>query len=163
MTVEDLTPVPQEARAYQGQRAGLVSRTIANTVDAVVVAVIVGSLYLGFNAARFFLGPTDFTLSEPAPLSSMTTVLVVLGAYLSVAWATTGRTYGCHVMGLRVVGRRGGRLRPVVSLARGVFCTLFPIGLLWCAVSSEKRSVQDVVLRTSVIYDWKPRAPKTPT
>jgi ribose/xylose/arabinose/galactoside ABC-type transport system permease subunit len=33
----------------------------------------------------------------------------------------------------------------------------FPIGLLWCGVSASRRSVQDVVLRTSVIYDWRPR------
>ena len=29
----------------------------------------------------------------------------------------------------------------------------FPIGLLWCGVSSSRKSVQDVVLRTTVIYD----------
>jgi hypothetical protein len=31
----------------------------------------------------------------------------------------------------------------------------FPIGILWVAMSHENRSVQDVVLRTSVIYDWE--------
>lgn len=33
-------------------------------------------------------------------------------------------------------------------------CALFPIGLLRVAVSQENRSLQDVVLRTSVIYGW---------
>jgi hypothetical protein len=34
-----------------------------------------------------------------------------------------------------------------------VLCTLFPIGLVWVLVSGENRSVQDVLLRTSVVYD----------
>ena len=29
------------------------------------------------------------------------------------------------------------------------------IGLLWVALSRENRSVQDLVLRTSVVYDWQ--------
>ncbi len=37
---------------------------------------------------------------------------------------------------------------------RSAFCTVFPFGLLWVIPSGANRSVQDVVLRTSVIYDW---------
>ena len=40
-----------------------------------------------------------------------------------------------------------------------VLCVVFPIGLLWCVVSEENRSVQDLLLRTSVIYDWSVRVP----
>jgi hypothetical protein len=36
---------------------------------------------------------------------------------------------------------------------------LFPILLLWVAVSRQNRSVQDLVLRTSVVYDWTARGP----
>jgi hypothetical protein len=35
----------------------------------------------------------------------------------------------------------------------------FPIGLAWAIISRRNRSVQDVVLRTIVIYDWSVRAP----
>ena len=70
-----------------------------------------------------------------------------------------GRTYGCHVLGLRVVSYRGSRMRPLGALLRAVFCVFFPIGLLWCAASRANRSVQDVVLRTSVVYDWEPGSP----
>lgn len=38
---------------------------------------------------------------------------------------------------------------------RALACALFPIGVLWVAVSRENWSLQDVVLRTSVIYDWR--------
>jgi uncharacterized RDD family membrane protein YckC len=73
--------------------------------------------------------------------------------YLSAAWAISGRTCGALLMGLRVVGP-GGRLRPAVALLRAVLCVLFPVGLLWCAVNARNRSLQDIVLRTSVVYDW---------
>jgi hypothetical protein len=32
---------------------------------------------------------------------------------------------------------------------------VFPIGLLWTAVSRENRSLADLLLRTSVVYDWQ--------
>jgi uncharacterized RDD family membrane protein YckC len=61
-------------------------------------------------------------------------------------------------MGLRVVGREGENLRLVGALLRALCCSVFPVGLLWAAVNQENRSVQDVLLRTSVVYDWQPRS-----
>ena len=83
------------------------------------------------------------------------TLLLIL--YLAVCWMGNGRTYGDHVMGLRVVNHKGGRLHPLRALARAVFYAIFPIGLLWVLVSGQNRSLQDLVLRTSVIYDWDVR------
>jgi uncharacterized RDD family membrane protein YckC len=60
-------------------------------------------------------------------------------------------------MGLRVVGRKGRKPRFVVAAARAAFCVVFPVGLLWCVVNPHRRSIQDVVLRTAVLYDWRPR------
>ncbi len=57
-------------------------------------------------------------------------------------------------MGLRVVGRKGKRMRWTGAFLRAVFCTVFPIGLFWCAISRENRSLQDMVLRTSVVHHW---------
>ena len=86
----------------------------------------------------------------------MTAFLVVLVLYLSVLWATTGRTYGDHVMGITVVGGHGSRLGPVRALVRAVLYAVFPLGLLWCAISARRHSLQDVVLRTQVVYAWLP-------
>jgi uncharacterized RDD family membrane protein YckC len=58
-------------------------------------------------------------------------------------------------MGLRVVSRSGGDLSLGVALVRAAACVLFPVGLLWAAVSRGNRSLQDVVLRTRVVYDWQ--------
>lgn len=153
-----VSPVPREARPYQGQPAGLVTRTVAAVVDMLVVTGILLLGYAGLNALRFLVDPRGFRLTEPSPLLSLSTATVVAVVYLTVAWAITGRTYGCHVMGLRVVGRRGGRPHLLLALVRALLYVAFPIGLLWCAGSGTHRSVQDVVLRTSVVYDWMPRA-----
>ena len=69
----------------------------------------------------------------------------------------TGRTYGAQVLGLRVVDRRGRRLVAAWAFLRAVLCVYVPLGLVWSAFSRENRSLQDLVLRTSVIYDWDVR------
>jgi hypothetical protein len=40
------------------------------------------------------------------------------------------------------------------ALVRAAFCVVFAVGLFWVLISGANRSVQDVVLRTSVVYDW---------
>lgn len=152
-----ISPVPREARPYQGARAGLVTRLVASTVDAVSISVALVLAYAGFNALLFLISPRDFEFVDTSPLLSVTTALLVLIVYMTAAWSITGRTYGDHVMGLRVVGRRGHRVWPPTALVRAVLCVGFPIGLLWCGVSGSRRSLQDIVLRTAVIYDWRPR------
>ena len=83
--------------------------------------------------------------------------------YFTTARATTGRTYGNHLMGLRVVNHRAERMRWTGAAVRAVVFLAFPIGLYWAVVSTSNRSLQDTVLRTSVIYDWTTRRPAQPS
>jgi uncharacterized RDD family membrane protein YckC len=155
--VSAISPVPREARPFQGQRAGLVTRLIANTVDALTISAVLLALHLGINALLFLVSPRDYEFVTASVLLSVTTALLAMVIYMTIAWSMTGRTYGDHVMGLRVVGRRGQRVWPPTALLRAAFCVGFPVGLLWCGVSPSRRSLQDLVLRTTVIYDWRPR------
>jgi uncharacterized RDD family membrane protein YckC len=91
---------------------------------------------------------------------SVGSLLLIL--YLTVSWMGNGRTYGNHVMGLRVINQRGKRLHPLAAIVRAVLYVIFPIGLLWVLVSGQNRSLQDLVLRTSVIYDWDVRPLQSP-
>jgi uncharacterized RDD family membrane protein YckC len=155
--VEPISPVPREARGYQGEVAGLITRMVGASIDAGVVGLALLAGWVGLNGFLFLLDPRSFQFSGASFLLTFTAACVVTVVYLSGAWATTGRTWGSHVMGLRVVDRQGRRVRPAVALLRGLFCTFFPIGLVWCGVNPSRRSVQDIVLRTSVVYDWVPR------
>ncbi len=157
MTEGGVSPVPRKARPYQGQRAGLVTRIVASTIDGLVV---VATLLVGYAAVAgvlFLLDPRGFTVPDGSLILSLSAAFVVLVVYLTAAWSIGGRTYGCLVMGLRVVNHRGETLHLVPALVRALACAVFPIGLLWCAVSKENRSLQDLLLRTSVVYDWQPR------
>jgi uncharacterized RDD family membrane protein YckC len=156
MSAPEISPVPREARPFQGAPAGVVTRVIANTVDALVVALTLGAGYVGWAALVFLIDPRSFRFPEVSFLFSLTVGMFVSTLYLWLSWWLAGRSYGGHVMGLRVLGRRGHRLGPLRSLARSAFCVLLPIGLLWCVVSPKRRSVQDIALWTSVVYDWRP-------
>lgn len=167
MTGAEFSPIPVEARPYQGTAAGLVTRLVANTIDAFVVAGILAGVYLALVGALFVLDPRSFTMPDLSLLGSITVILGILVTYLTLAWWLVGRTYGDHVMGLRVEGRiRGRRLGFFRSLLRAGFCAVFPIGLFWCLISPARRSVQDALLWTKVVYDWRQGNrinPSTPT
>ena len=81
--------------------------------------------------------------------------------YLTIGRWMGGRSLGDRVMGLQVVSTRGGRLRFLQAAARAFLCAVFPIGLLWCAVDPARRSLQDLTVRTKVVYNWLPRATRT--
>lgn len=162
MTEGGISPVPREARPYQGRRAGLVTRIVAAAIDGILVgfALLVG--YLALAGFLFLVNPRGFTFPEVGLVFSMASAFVVLVVYLSVSWWISGRSYGCLVMGLRVLSHREEHLGAGWALVRALFCVVFPIGLLWVAASRENRSLQDVLLRTSVVYDWQPRAEPRP-
>ena len=69
------------------------------------------------------------------------------------------------VMGVRVVLGHRRQPGPLRALVRAAACVVFPVGVVWCAVSRTRRSVQDLLVRTWVVYDWRPRpeAPPRPT
>ncbi len=149
--------VPVEARAFQGHRAGIVTKVVANSIDLGLTILSVVALYVGYAALLFLINPRAFSFPSP----NFGLLLLVGGAimtvYFWISWATVGRTYGDHVLGLRVVGWRGERMRWIPALLRAMFCVVFMLGLFWTVISRQNRSVQDVVLRTSVIYDWEVR------
>jgi uncharacterized RDD family membrane protein YckC len=66
----------------------------------------------------------------------------------------TGRTYGDSLLGLRVLSFRRRIPGWTLSFVRAVLCVMFPLGLFWVVFSPSRRSIQDVMLRTIVVYDW---------
>ena len=157
MPEHELSAIPKDARAFQGHRAGVVTRFVAAGIDAALVAVVLLGAYLGFAGLRFLVDPRHFSFPDPALFASLIVAAVVLGLYLMVAWAVSGRTYGNLLMGVRVVGGATGDVGWLRALLRAGFYVAFPIGLVWVAVDRHQRSIQDLVLGTAVVYDWRPR------
>jgi uncharacterized RDD family membrane protein YckC len=158
MSEHELSAIPKEARAFQGQAAGVVTRCVAAAIDVPLVALALVSAYLGLVGLRFLIDPRGFSWPDPALLSFLAIMAALMGLYLTIAWGLVGRTLGDTLMGLRVVTARGHRVGWIRAAARAVAYVAFPIGLLWSAVDRRSRSVQDLVLRTSVVYDWYPRS-----
>ena len=157
-TFHEQAILPTGARAFQGQRAGFVSRAVAAGIDVALIFVVVLTTVAVLWMLSFILNPTTPGSAAGDRVPELY-ILVAYGYWLNwiywtVCWATSGRTIGNLVMGVRVVGRKGDRLGWGVAAIRSAFCAVFPFGLLWVIVSGSNRSVQDVVLRSSVIYDW---------
>ena len=94
----------------------------------------------------------DFSLPSLNYVFSTLVTFAVAVLYLTACWTVSGCTAGAVAMGLRVVGRRGGRVHPLAALMRAIGCVVFPIGLLWVVVDKRRRSLHDIVFRTRVVY-----------
>ena len=153
--------VPREARSYQGTSAGVVTRLAAGIVDVLLVSLALAASYAAWAALRFVIEPRDFRLPDPSMLWAVVLYFADLVTYLTLTWWLAGRTIGDHLWGVRVTTRGGAPLGLVRAFARAVAYAMFPIGLLWCAVDRDRRSLQDLLLRTAVVYDWLSHPPVT--
>ncbi len=134
--------------------AGVITRLLAAAADGLVVLLTMLGLLLGAAALQFLWSPLSFRWPTPSPLASTLVGMVLATGYLTLAWATTGRSYGGALLGLRVLSVGRGPLGWTRAGLRAVLCVLFPIGLLWAAVSRHRHSLQDAVVRSVVVYDW---------
>jgi uncharacterized RDD family membrane protein YckC len=151
--------LPPGADARQGLRAGVVSRVAAMVVDAASSVALVGVVYLGWAGIRLLRRATRFSWPHPTFTQIVVAAGVVAVLALSIEWSSTGRSVGASFMGLRVLGRRAVPVGFAVAFLRALTCVLFPIGLFWAAFSTRNASLQDLLFRTSVIYDWRSRVP----
>ena len=157
------TALPAGAAERQGLRAGVVSRIGAMMIDLLYVAALLGAAYLDLAGFRFLESARSFAWPQPSLRETFVAGVLVAVLMLATGWASTGRTRGMQVMGLRLVGRGGNRVGPVLAFVRAVACVAFPLGLVWSAFSNRNASVQDLVFGTSVVYDWHMHVPPART
>jgi uncharacterized RDD family membrane protein YckC len=151
-----LQTLPVAARAMQGERAGFVTRTIAAVIDVVITGAIVLGIWVAGWLFLLVFSPSGGE-SLPPPGYFLLSGYVVLWAFWTWCWATSGRSPGQSLMGVRVLDRHDQRPSWGLAAVRSAFCIVFQIGIVWVLVSRRNRSVQDVVLGTSVIHDWSSR------
>jgi uncharacterized RDD family membrane protein YckC len=144
-------PVPDTERA-----AGIITRGLAAIIDLLVLLLIMSALYGGLVLVRLVYSPAAFSLPSLNAVFSTVVTFVVAVVYLTGCWTVSGSTVGAVTMGVRVVGRRSQRVSLPVGLLRAIGCVVFPIGLLWVVIDRQRRSLQDIVFRTRVVYSRPP-------
>jgi uncharacterized RDD family membrane protein YckC len=146
--------VPAEARAFNGRPAGVVTRTLANVLDLALTVSIVAGGYLAISGVWFLRRGADFKFPVVSFQAAYAAGFLTLVVYFTVCWAAGGRTYGDRVLGLRVCTLEDLDPSLARSFVRAVLCAAFPLLLVWAAVDGRQRSVQDLMVRTHVVYDW---------
>jgi uncharacterized RDD family membrane protein YckC len=143
-----------DARALQGHRAGFATRLVADVVDLGIAWLLGLSALLAAGVVDYLLTGPPFRLPVLPNWLDATAFAAVAVGYLTFSWAATGRSVGKQLAGLRVVDRGGRRMSLRRSFCRAVLYVLFPAGLLWVLASRRNASVQDLIVRTAVVYDW---------
>jgi uncharacterized RDD family membrane protein YckC len=146
--------IPAEARAFHGQTAGVITRIAANVIDVLVAALIVVAGYFGVSGVLFLRRGASFSFPTVSYATAYWVGFAVLVLYFAWCWGTTGRTVGDQVLGLRVRRKDGGAVRGWRAVVRAVLCAGFPLLLIWVAIDGKRRSVQDLIVGTRVVYDW---------
>ncbi|MCX4672260.1 RDD family protein [Streptomyces sp. NBC_01381] len=143
--------------AVQGQRAGIVSRTVADVIDVGLVGALCAAALLLYGVGDYVLTGAPFALPQPPrPGGAAGSSLIAVG-YLAAGWTVAGRTPGKQFAGLRVVCASGRPVPAGRAALRAVLCVLLPLGLFWVLVSRRNASIQDLLVRTAVLYDWGTR------
>src|SRR4051812_5520656 len=84
------SPIPRDAQPFQGHRAGIVTRFIADAIDFGVLILALIAIYCVVATGDFLLDPRTFTFPQP-PFGLVFLVgAVVLWLYLTAAWWLTG-------------------------------------------------------------------------
>ena len=157
-------------KILQGYYAGFVSRTLAFTIDVVIIffsVSIIGSfitIFFTFLEQNTILSNILGYLSILQPFLSDPRVFAVfvflfVFIYNIFFWVFSGRTPGKSVMGLRVVPLKGGKMPYLRSFIRffGYYISMFFLffGFVWIIVDDRRQGWHDKLAGTCVIYTWE--------
>ncbi|HEY7106812.1 MAG TPA: RDD family protein [Acidimicrobiia bacterium] len=146
------------AIALQGTRAGFVSRVVAAAIDVIAVFLLFLIALAAYAVVVYLLTDDPLTLPDPGAVWSSVGMLLLLIAVLTAAWSGPGRTLGDIAIGLRVVTDRGEGLGWFRALVRACVVVGLPLlSMTWILVSRKNAGWHDLVARTTVVYDWRPR------
>jgi uncharacterized RDD family membrane protein YckC len=144
-----------------GQYAGFVSRLLAFVLD---IVVSLGLFALGvalFSSIVGLLAGHSYNVDRHGLI-----VEVLFGVwafiYFAFQWASSGRTLGMALFGIRVVmkdGREIGRWQAIErTAALPLSFLLLGIGFLISLFQRERRALHDLIAGTCVVYSWDARA-----
>jgi uncharacterized RDD family membrane protein YckC len=149
------------AVTQQGHYAGAVTRLVAFIVDQAVVTAVFSIAVAATTYAIDLVADHQGSFEFPTwALASSFALWWIL--YYSYSWATSGKTFGMAVLGLRVVRRNGedAGVRSAVlrTLSLPLSFLLFGLGFVGIITNREHRALHDRIADTAVVYDWDARA-----
>jgi uncharacterized RDD family membrane protein YckC len=154
------TDPPKETLA--GHYAGPVTRLAAYAIDAGLSVALYGLVLSMIVFLWGLVAREDLELPAQDSVWWLVGLGVWLFLYFGGSWALAAKTPGMAALGLRVVRRDGGELRPRQGLLRAI---TFPLGFLTAGlgfvgilVGRERRALYDICAGTTVVYDWDARA-----
>jgi uncharacterized RDD family membrane protein YckC len=160
VTVSHVPPVPY---------AGLVSRTLALTLDTLMVtsAIVVVGTVVGVGISLVVPGDTHVHVGVGLVTAALGAWWLIIGVYLISFWTLAGQTPGMRLMGLRVTAVDGRSLRLGRALLRlaGMVLAALPLmaGYALILVDDRRQGLHDKLAHTSVLYGDDPDgAPLTP-
>jgi uncharacterized RDD family membrane protein YckC len=148
----------ERSRAAQGTRAGFVSQAVGAALDFVVIlAAYFGALAV-FGFIRFLFTNDAIAMPQPGPVVNGDLIFLVAVLILTAAWSGSGRAPGMAVAGLRVVTAAGERLSTSRAFWRAVLvAATLGIGIVTVLFSRRNKSLYDMICRTAVVHEWRPR------
>jgi uncharacterized RDD family membrane protein YckC len=151
------------ARAsLQGNYSGAVSRLVAFAVDLVISSLLFTATLAAVNFAASFVAGHSVHWSRSNNVVVDVLFVVWEFVYFAYCWATTGKTPGMTLLGIRVVRTDGAHAeawRAVVrTLILPISLALFWLSLPLILVQRAHRAPHDLVAGTAVVYAWDAEA-----
>jgi uncharacterized RDD family membrane protein YckC len=151
------------ARAsLQGDYSGAVSRLAAFALDLVISSLLftLALAAVNFSAGIVIRHPVHWSRSNSLVVAIISGVWLFV--YFAYCWATTGKTPGMTLLGIRVVRADGAHAEPwravVRTLILPISVALFWLSLPLILVQREHQAPHDLVAGTAVVYAWDARA-----
>ncbi|NMO52250.1 RDD family protein [Actinoplanes sp. TBRC 11911] len=142
--------------AARHEYAGIVSRSVAYVVDALIVVFGVSGGIAVMGVVAMVAGAAARDIAQAAASAYVFFLPAVLAVYCAVFWLLAGRTPGMALLGVRVMRSDGRPVGWLGAFVRGILLALFPIGSLWLLVDRRHQAVHDKVVRTVVVRDPGP-------
>jgi uncharacterized RDD family membrane protein YckC len=141
-----------------GGYAGIVSRGVAFSIDAIIALLICTVGFQLVIAALAAVGAaTMWNGDGSAALGYVLALPVVFGIYCIGFWTLLGRTPGMMLLGLRVVTidrARPGTRRSIIRALGYWVSAIALVGFAWIAVDRRSQGFHDKLAGTFVVYDW---------
>lgn len=174
-----MTQLTSPHPSLRGNYAGFVTRSIAFSIDLLLVATVQITILLLVRLLLDFFGLDQlakaiFEPSETTNVSLFITTIrwmfAILGsgflfaAYVILSWLLVDKTVGHALLGLRVLRTNGQPLTigPAVRRVLGYYVSFLALflGFLWILVDDRRQGWHDKMADTIVVYDWDARLGK---